>query len=109
MPPSKRLSDDCFLHDKDRLRHSEALQILRSRLRPIAGFETVPLSYGEVTPVTSPVFSTAAMTAVTAARNSSSVAVRPSSFAWTSTVSLAGSSMPASSMMCAAVLVSPLS
>lgn len=44
MPPSKRLSDDCFLHDKDRLRHSEALQILRSRLRPIAGFETVPLS-----------------------------------------------------------------
>lgn len=59
--------------------------------------------------MTSPVRSTAVITAETADRKSASVDVRPSSFAWTSTVSEAGSSIPASSMMPAAVLVSPLS
>lgn len=38
-----KLLDDCFLHDKDRLTHAEALAILTSRLRPVAGLETVPL------------------------------------------------------------------
>lgn len=37
------LIDDCFLHDKDRLRHDEALAILKSRLGPVAAIETVPL------------------------------------------------------------------
>ena len=44
MPSSRRLIDDCFLHDKDRLRHHEALEILRSRVAPVTGIETVPLA-----------------------------------------------------------------
>nr|MEC9417264.1 gephyrin-like molybdotransferase Glp [Pseudomonadota bacterium] len=39
----KQLLDDCFLHDKDRLRHHEALEILKQRLHCIAETETVPL------------------------------------------------------------------
>ena len=34
--------DDCFLHDRDRLRHEEALELLRE-LRPVVGTETVAL------------------------------------------------------------------
>ncbi|WP_299471176.1 gephyrin-like molybdotransferase Glp [uncultured Roseibium sp.] len=40
---AKTLLDDCFLHDKDRLRHAEALEILKSRLTAITGIETVRL------------------------------------------------------------------
>jgi len=40
----RRLLDDCFLHDKDRLRHDEALGILRKRISPIAGIESVNLT-----------------------------------------------------------------
>lgn len=40
----KILLDDCFLHDKDRLRHSEAIELLKESLRPIAKVETCPLS-----------------------------------------------------------------
>lgn len=36
--------NDCFLHDKDRLKHAEALAILKDRIRSIAPVETVPLS-----------------------------------------------------------------
>lgn len=39
----KRLLDDCFLHDRDRLRHHEALEILKSRLSAVAKTETVRL------------------------------------------------------------------
>ncbi len=78
-----------------------------SALRPSS--EIVCVSYGDVTSVTSPVPSTAFTTAVTADLNSASVALRPLSFAWIRTVSLAGSSIPASSMILAAVCVSPLS
>jgi molybdopterin molybdotransferase len=39
----RRLIDDCFLHDRDRLRHDEALAILRERVAPVVGTETVPL------------------------------------------------------------------
>ncbi|MEP3047494.1 MAG: gephyrin-like molybdotransferase Glp [Roseibium sp.] len=39
----KALLDDCFLHDKDRLRHDEALAILKDQLTSIAGIEAVPL------------------------------------------------------------------
>src|SRR5262245_26556027 len=50
MPPSSvrpmtdKLLDDCFSHDKKRLRHGEALAILKQRLTPVAGAETVPLA-----------------------------------------------------------------
>ena len=35
------LIDDCFLHDKDRLRHDEALDLLKQRLSAIVGAETI--------------------------------------------------------------------
>ncbi|MEM1401582.1 MAG: molybdopterin molybdotransferase MoeA, partial [Pseudomonadota bacterium] len=40
---SRRLIDDCFVHDKDRLRHHDALEILRTRLSPVVGEERVDL------------------------------------------------------------------
>lgn len=45
MPPdrSPALLDDCFLHDRDRLRHDEALTLLRERLSPIAATEEIAL------------------------------------------------------------------
>ncbi len=39
-----KLLDDCFLHDKERLRHDDALEILRTRLGPIASPHLLPLS-----------------------------------------------------------------
>lgn len=41
MPPTKRLLDDCFLHDRDRLKHAEALAILRERIAPIVEPERI--------------------------------------------------------------------
>jgi molybdopterin molybdotransferase len=40
---SRKLLDDCFLHDRDRLTHAEALTILKSRVAPVVGTETVAL------------------------------------------------------------------
>ena len=40
----RRLIDDCFLTDKERLRHDEALAILRERIGPVVEAETVPLA-----------------------------------------------------------------
>ncbi|KAB2911762.1 MAG: molybdopterin molybdotransferase MoeA [Hyphomicrobiaceae bacterium] len=42
---TKKLLDDCFLHDKERLRHAEALALLKERIRPVATTETVALAY----------------------------------------------------------------
>ena len=39
-----RLLDDCFATDKTRLRHDEALALLKSRLGPVVNAETVPLA-----------------------------------------------------------------
>jgi molybdopterin molybdotransferase len=41
---TSRLVDDCFAHDKQRLRHEEALAILKQRITPVAGKEMVPLA-----------------------------------------------------------------
>jgi molybdopterin molybdotransferase len=41
---TNKLIDDCFAHDKKRLRHAEALAILKQRVAPVAGRETVPLA-----------------------------------------------------------------
>lgn len=38
-----QLLDDCFLHDKDRLRHDEVIALLEERLAPIASVQTVKL------------------------------------------------------------------
>lgn len=39
----RRLIDDCFLHDKDRLRHDEALALIRERVSRVKDSETVSL------------------------------------------------------------------
>ncbi|WP_350333694.1 molybdopterin molybdotransferase MoeA [Coralliovum pocilloporae] len=39
----RKLLDDCFLHDKDRLKHAEALDILKRQVKRIAEPETVTL------------------------------------------------------------------
>ena len=39
-----KLIDDCFVLDKDRLPHDEALRILKSRVTPVMGAEQVPLA-----------------------------------------------------------------
>lgn len=40
----RQLLDDCFLHDKDRLRHQDALDLLKDRVSSITEVETIPLS-----------------------------------------------------------------
>jgi len=40
---TKKLLDDCFLHDRDRLSHADAIALLKSRVSPIVEEETVPL------------------------------------------------------------------
>lgn len=42
--PERRLLDDCFLTDKERLRHDEALAILRERVAPVVEAESLPLA-----------------------------------------------------------------
>ena len=39
-----KLIDDCFVLDKDRLSHNEAVAILKSRVRPVVGVEPVELA-----------------------------------------------------------------
>jgi molybdopterin molybdotransferase len=41
---TRKLLDDCFLHDKDRLTHAEALALLTSRLGAVAETERVELT-----------------------------------------------------------------
>ncbi|PLX39166.1 MAG: molybdopterin molybdenumtransferase MoeA [Hyphomicrobiales bacterium] len=43
MPRTKRLLDDCFLTDADRLTHHEAQALLRERIGPVVDIETIPL------------------------------------------------------------------
>lgn len=53
-----KLLDDCFLHDKDRLSHAEALAILRERVAPVVEVEAVPVEQASgrilAEPVTAP-------------------------------------------------------
>lgn len=44
MTSARRLLDDCFLHDKDRLRHEDVLALLKERLAPIAHVQSVSLA-----------------------------------------------------------------
>ena len=39
-----KLTDDCFVLDKDRLPHHEALEILRARVKQVTATEQVPLA-----------------------------------------------------------------
>jgi molybdopterin molybdotransferase len=40
-----KLKDDCFAHDHRRLRHDEALAILKGRVRPVVGVEHLGLAH----------------------------------------------------------------
>lgn len=40
---TRKLLDDCFLHDKDRLRHDDAVALIRERLTCVADVEAVSL------------------------------------------------------------------
>ena len=42
MTSAAPLDDDCFRHDRDRLRHAEALALIADRLGPVVGDEAVP-------------------------------------------------------------------
>jgi molybdopterin molybdotransferase len=41
---TRPLADDCFVIDRPRLTHAEAIDVLRRRVTPVADFETVSLS-----------------------------------------------------------------
>ncbi len=41
---TSKLLDDCFLHDRDRLRHAEALGLLKSRIATVATVQMLPLA-----------------------------------------------------------------
>lgn len=41
---TRKLRDDCFLHDSERLTHAEALNILRERMATVVDVEPVPVS-----------------------------------------------------------------
>ena len=41
---TRKLLDDCFVHDRDRLRHTDAIAILKSRITPIAATTRVPIA-----------------------------------------------------------------
>jgi molybdopterin molybdotransferase len=43
MSQTHKLLDDCFLHDGQRLRHDDALAILRARIAPIVGHERLAI------------------------------------------------------------------
>jgi molybdopterin molybdotransferase len=42
---ARRLLDDCFLHDRERLKHDEAIKLIVERVKQVAGVETVPLEH----------------------------------------------------------------
>jgi len=42
----KDLSDDCFLHDKDRMKHAQAIELLRDRMVAIASTQVISLEQG---------------------------------------------------------------
>lgn len=56
--PNKVLLNDCFLTDKERLSHSEAIEILKSRLTPIAKTQVIELKDAIAAILAKPVFAT---------------------------------------------------
>lgn len=44
MSKSRKLLNDCFLHDKDRLRHDDVLALIQKRIGTIVGSETLALA-----------------------------------------------------------------
>ncbi|MGH6873870.1 MAG: molybdopterin molybdotransferase MoeA, partial [Aestuariivirgaceae bacterium] len=44
MSKARRLMDDCFLHDKDRLKHEEALKLIAERVGEVAEAQSITLA-----------------------------------------------------------------
>lgn len=44
-PQSGTIADDCFAHDQQRMRHGEAVSLLRKRVTAMAGNEKIPLDF----------------------------------------------------------------
>ncbi len=42
----RKLADDCFTHDQDRMRHDEVIALLRERLRPVVSSVSIQLQEG---------------------------------------------------------------
>lgn len=45
MTSANKLLNDCFIHDKDRLKHEEAISILSSRITPVCDVESLELRH----------------------------------------------------------------
>jgi len=45
---TRKLRDDCFLHDSDRLTHDEAVAILRERMARVVEAEQVPVDEASI-------------------------------------------------------------
>ena len=43
MSTNRTLADDCFLHDRDRMRHHDVVELIVERLHPVVGSGTVDL------------------------------------------------------------------
>jgi molybdopterin molybdotransferase len=41
---ARKLLDDCFLHDAERLKHEDAIALIRQRVRRVTDIDTVPLA-----------------------------------------------------------------
>lgn len=58
MTGGRKLLDDCFLHDKDRLRHDDCLALILDRLAPVVAMEQVAVAKAHgrflASPVTAP-------------------------------------------------------
>ena len=53
----RKLVDDCFRTDSERMRHSDAIALLRSRVSPITAPETVPLAEASGRVIAAPILS----------------------------------------------------
>lgn len=45
MTKARKLLNDCFLHDKDRLKHEDALAIIKQRVSAISGIESLAIEH----------------------------------------------------------------
>ena len=59
----RTILDDCFVHDKDRLRYDEALVILKSAVAPVVGTQTMRLEEASGRVLAEPVISSRAVPA----------------------------------------------
>lgn len=59
----KKLADDCFIHDRDRMRHDDAVALLSERLSPIVGQADVDIGSAQLRIAAEPVLAPRAIPA----------------------------------------------